>query len=67
MTDLLHQAPTGSDFVVQALSRDLDRLVAIGTKGERLTARALAEGISRMQQGCAEAGTCGACPNGSKL
>ncbi|MBV1691268.1 AMP-binding protein [Novosphingobium sp. G106] len=50
MTDLLHQAPTGSDFVVQALSRDLDRLVAIGTKGERLTARGLAEGISRMQQ-----------------
>ena len=50
MTDLLHQAPTGCDFIVQALTRDLDRLVAIGPDGERMTALGLAEGISRLQQ-----------------
>ena len=50
MTDLLHHAPTGCDFIVQALSRDIDRLVAIGPDGERMTARGLAEGISRLQQ-----------------
>ncbi|MBW8753717.1 MAG: AMP-binding protein [Sphingomonadales bacterium] len=50
MTDLLHLPISTCDFIVQALSRDLDRLVAIGQDGERLTARDLAKGISRLQQ-----------------
>ncbi|MCW1429921.1 AMP-binding protein [Novosphingobium sp. JCM 18896] len=50
MTDLLHLPISVSDLVAQALSRDLDRLVAIGERGERLTARGLAEDISRLQQ-----------------
>ena len=50
MTDLLHLPISVSDLVAQALSRDLDRLVAIGQDGEKLTARGLAEDISRIQQ-----------------
>ncbi len=50
MTDLLHLPVSVCDFTAQSLSRDLDRLVAIGQDGERLTARELAESISRLQQ-----------------
>ncbi|HEX7820486.1 MAG TPA: AMP-binding protein [Sphingobium sp.] len=50
MTSPLFQPVLPLDFIAQALSRDLDRLVAIGAKGERMTARDLSEGISRSSQ-----------------
>ncbi|MFT3966237.1 MAG: AMP-binding protein [Sphingobium sp.] len=50
MTSPLFHPTLPLDFITDALSRDQDRLVAIGTRGERMTARDLAEGISRCQQ-----------------
>ena len=50
MSDLIHQPIFTGDLVADALSRDLDRLVVVGTHGERLTAGELAEQISRLQQ-----------------
>ncbi|TVV73347.1 AMP-binding protein [Sphingomonas solaris] len=50
MTDLLRQPAHVGDLIAAALSRDADRLVAIGETGERLTAGQLAEGISRIEQ-----------------
>ena len=50
MTNPLHLPISTQDLVIQAFSADLDRLVAIGQNGERLTARELAAEISRLQQ-----------------
>jgi len=47
---IVRQPVTTLDMIAQALSRDLDRLVAIGADGERLTAGGFAEEISRYQQ-----------------
>ncbi|MDO6414469.1 AMP-binding protein [Sphingomonas sp. BIUV-7] len=50
MTDLLRQPTHIGDLIAAALGRDRDRLVAIGEGGERLTAGALSDGISRIEQ-----------------
>jgi fatty-acyl-CoA synthase len=50
MSDLPHLPVFTGDLIVSALSHDLDRLVAIGTQGERVTAGELAGQISRLQQ-----------------
>jgi fatty-acyl-CoA synthase len=50
MSDLPHLPIFTGDLIASALSRDLDRLVVIGTEGERVTAGELAGQISRLQQ-----------------
>ena len=50
MSDSLHQPMTTADFIVHALSRDLERLVLIGVEGEHVSARQMRDAISRMQQ-----------------
>ncbi|MBV1686210.1 AMP-binding protein [Novosphingobium sp. G106] len=51
MTDPLLLRPISTlDMIAQALSRDLDRLVAVGANGERLTAGEFAQEISRYRQ-----------------
>jgi fatty-acyl-CoA synthase len=50
MNDLPHLPIFTRDLIASALSRDLDRLVVIGTEGERVTAGELAGQISRLQQ-----------------
>jgi len=50
VSDLLYQPIHTGHLVASALSRDLDRVVVIGTQGERLTAGGLAESISCLQQ-----------------
>lgn len=50
MTGLLTQPITTLDLIAHALTRDLDRLVAVGVDGTRLTAGALADRISRCRQ-----------------
>jgi fatty-acyl-CoA synthase len=50
MGDLPHSPIFTRDLIASALSHDLDRLVAIGTQGERVTAGELAGQISRLQQ-----------------
>lgn len=46
----LHQPVTTLDMIAQALSRDVERTVVLGTDGERLTAGAFAAEISRYLQ-----------------
>ncbi len=50
MSDPLYQPVTTLHMIAQALSRDTDRLVVIDTDGERISARELADEISRYQQ-----------------
>jgi fatty-acyl-CoA synthase len=50
MSDLPHLPIFSGDLIVSALSHDLDRLVVIGTEGERVTAGELAGQISQLQQ-----------------
>jgi fatty-acyl-CoA synthase len=50
VTDHLHLPVSVCDFVAQALSYDLERVVVIGADGERLTAGELAKSISRLRQ-----------------
>ena len=50
MSDALYQPVSTLDLIAQALGRDIDRLVVIGADGERVTARGLADEISRYRQ-----------------
>jgi fatty-acyl-CoA synthase len=50
IADLPHRPVFTGDLIVNALSRDLGRLVVIGTEGERVTAGEMAQQISRLQQ-----------------
>lgn len=48
--EIVRQPVTTMDMIAQALSRDRDRLVVTGAAGEKLSAAAFAEQISRYQQ-----------------
>jgi len=50
MSKKLYRPVLTSDFIVHALSRDLDRPVLVGTNSQVVTARGLRDAISRLQQ-----------------
>jgi len=50
MSKTLYRPILTSDFIVHALSRDLDRPVLVATDGQVISARGLRDAISRLQQ-----------------
>ncbi len=50
MADPIHPPILSADLIVHALSRDLDRTVAVHGDGERMTAGMLRDAVSRHQQ-----------------